>query len=290
RVNLGRTIDSLEDTAPPVPDPPEWEPGLEPNETGRFTIAMEVRECTDDAGVEYYFECVTDSSFDSGWQSSPGYIATGLAENTTYTFRVKARDNSPNQNETDWSIGKSATTDLNTDTSPPFPPKSRWAMEPRKFTETIIGMAAKISSDENGPVVYYFDCTACSDPCVPDANVFDSGWQTGSTYLIPGLSYATYTFQVKARDSSANQNETAWSSAASVTLAPPPQVLEVPSILYTTIQAAINDANFGDTVLVHPGTYTGPDNRDLDFLGKAITVRSDNPEDQGVVTTTIIDC
>ncbi|MHC4067982.1 MAG: right-handed parallel beta-helix repeat-containing protein [Planctomycetota bacterium] len=45
---------------------------------------------------------------------------------------------------------------------------------------------------------------------------------------------------------------------------------------FNNIQAAINDANDGDTVLVKDGTYTGTGNRDIDFLGKAITVRSEN--------------
>jgi len=54
---------------------------------------------------------------------------------------------------------------------------------------------------------------------------------------------------------------------------------------YTTIQAAINDANNFDMVIVADGTYTGVGNRDIDFLGKAITVRSANgPEN------CIIDC
>ena len=54
---------------------------------------------------------------------------------------------------------------------------------------------------------------------------------------------------------------------------------------FNNIQAAINDANDGDTVLVKDGTYTGAGNRDIDFLGKAITVRSENgPEN------CIIDC
>jgi len=54
---------------------------------------------------------------------------------------------------------------------------------------------------------------------------------------------------------------------------------------FNSIQAAINDANNGDIILVQPGIYTGDGNRDIDFLGKAITVKSENgPEN------CIIDC
>jgi parallel beta-helix repeat protein len=59
---------------------------------------------------------------------------------------------------------------------------------------------------------------------------------------------------------------------------------------YPTIQAAIDDSNDGDIVEVQQGTYTGIGNRDIDFLGKAITVRSINPDDPCVVFSTIIDC
>jgi len=45
---------------------------------------------------------------------------------------------------------------------------------------------------------------------------------------------------------------------------------------YPGIQPAINHASNGDTVWVSDGTYIGPDNRDMDFSGKAITVRSIN--------------
>nr|MBP7052909.1 hypothetical protein [Phycisphaerae bacterium] len=51
-------------------------------------------------------------------------------------------------------------------------------------------------------------------------------------------------------------------------------VLKVPSE-YPTTQAAIDVSVDGDTVLVAPGTYTGDGNRDIDFGGKAITVRSE---------------
>ncbi len=49
--------------------------------------------------------------------------------------------------------------------------------------------------------------------------------------------------------------------------------LHVPSH-YATIQSAINAAVDGDEVVIADGTYTGDGNRDLDFNGKAITVRS----------------
>jgi len=59
---------------------------------------------------------------------------------------------------------------------------------------------------------------------------------------------------------------------------------------YTTIQAAIDASNNGDIVVVCPGTYTGVGNYNINFAGKAITVRSTDPQDQAVVAATIINC
>jgi len=70
-----------------------------------------------------------------------------------------------------------------------------------------------------------------------------------------------------------------------------PEMLLVP-IEYPTIQSAIDASFYPDfnTVVVLPGTYTGDGNRDIDFLGKAITVRSVNPNDPNIIAQTIIDC
>jgi parallel beta-helix repeat protein len=59
---------------------------------------------------------------------------------------------------------------------------------------------------------------------------------------------------------------------------------------FNNIQAAIDDSNNGDVVVVFPGIYTGAGNRDIDFLGKVIVVRSVNPDNPSVVAATVIDC
>ena len=60
--------------------------------------------------------------------------------------------------------------------------------------------------------------------------------------------------------------------------------LRVPSE-YPAIQAAIDVAVGGDTILVADGVYTGEGNRDIDFKGKAVTIRSENGPNN-----CIIDC
>jgi len=49
----------------------------------------------------------------------------------------------------------------------------------------------------------------------------------------------------------------------------------VPDV-YPTIQAAIDNASDGDTIWIADGNYSGEGNLDIDFNGKAVTVRSEN--------------
>ncbi len=61
-------------------------------------------------------------------------------------------------------------------------------------------------------------------------------------------------------------------------------LLEVPTT-YSDIQTAIDSASAGDTILVFPGTYSGPNNRDLNFGGKNLVLLS-----TGGAAVTVIDC
>ena len=54
---------------------------------------------------------------------------------------------------------------------------------------------------------------------------------------------------------------------------------------YSTIQAAIDAAQGGDAIIVQPGVYI----ENINFLGKAITIKSIDPNASDIVTSTIID-
>ena len=57
-----------------------------------------------------------------------------------------------------------------------------------------------------------------------------------------------------------------------------------------TIQQAINACSDGGTVVIAEGTYTGPGNRNIMIVNKAVTVTSTDPTNPDVVARTVIDC
>ncbi|HWR83213.1 MAG TPA: right-handed parallel beta-helix repeat-containing protein [Candidatus Deferrimicrobium sp.] len=69
-----------------------------------------------------------------------------------------------------------------------------------------------------------------------------------------------------------------------VTVAPQAATIHVPAD-QPTIQAGLDAAASGDTVVVANGTYSGPGNHDIDFGGKAVVLLSESGPD-----STIIDC
>ena len=103
---------------------------------------------------------------------------------------------------------------------------------------------------------------------------------------ISGLGIGLYECELSISDPNASNNP----KVVSVTL----HVLDyyelhVPSE-FETIQDAIDMVHNGASIIVAPGTYTGDGNRDIDFKGKEITVRSINPNDPNVVAATVINC
>jgi glucuronoarabinoxylan endo-1,4-beta-xylanase len=92
----------------PTPNPMTW--ATVPTATGSHTITMTASTASDISGVEYSFDCLTAVGHDSGWQDNPTYTDTGLNPGISYTYRVRARDKSLNQNATGWSSSHAAVT------------------------------------------------------------------------------------------------------------------------------------------------------------------------------------
>ncbi len=196
---------------PPTPNPMAWQ--TEPYATSTSTITMTAAEATstDSSGVEYYFECTTGGGHDSVWQVEQTYTDEGLAPNTAYTYRVKAR-NIANQLETASSEPRSATT-FSEDTTPPLPNPATWDTEPYVVPPASIRMVATTATDDNG-VEYFFECT--SDPA------YSSDWQDSPEYQTPVLPKGyNYSFVTRTRDKSPNQNTTRNSTEVTLDLESP---------------------------------------------------------------------
>jgi parallel beta-helix repeat protein/predicted outer membrane repeat protein len=98
------------ETDPPEPNPAQWTRDGKPREDstmGRdrvvdYWLEMIAVEATDASGpIEYFFECTTDASLNSGWQIARNYEVLVDSAGQGHRFRVKARDRFGN--ETDWS-------------------------------------------------------------------------------------------------------------------------------------------------------------------------------------------
>jgi len=214
-VNLNQTqwstVESAftQDITPPTPAQMTW--AVLPTDTGAHTITMTATTASDSSGVQYYFANVTDPAHDSEWQDSATYTDNNLQEVTQYTYKVKARDKSSNYNENQYSTEESDTTSL--DTTPPSPGTMTWTYEPNEVSPFSIVMTATTASDISG-VEYYFECTSGND-------CHDSNWQDNTFYMDTALTPDTlYSYRVKARDKSINQNETLYSIEASETTRP----------------------------------------------------------------------
>jgi hypothetical protein len=208
------------DSTPPAPAP-GWQ--VMPYAVTSNSVAMMATTAYDDSGVEYYFESVSGDGHDSGWQSEPNYTDVDLNPNTEYSYRVKARDMSPNQNETGWSVVARVVTLVPPDTLAPAPNPMTWDTvadangfdgTPREIYggggsfDYWIEMRATIATDASGVVEYYFECI---DAPAVQPNGFSSGWQASNLYRVRvGRRGQGLRFRVRARDM--YNNMTGWST------------------------------------------------------------------------------
>lgn len=103
--NRNTTGDSPEvtlDLNPPTPNPMRWEsqPRAVYHGGGTFDFWAEMTavEAADPAGgVQYFFQCTTQSGFNSGWQNSRTYQVRLGRSGQAQRFRVKARDSFGNE-------------------------------------------------------------------------------------------------------------------------------------------------------------------------------------------------
>jgi hypothetical protein len=151
---------------------------------------------------------------------------------------------------------------------PPTPDPAFFASAPAAVSDTEITMTATVGTDATGPVEYYF-------ANITDPN-HDSGWVTDPIYNDTGLNQNTrYTYTVRMRDAFFNTGDASTPPLSATTKRTPNLIVTIGGD-YTNIQAAINDCNDGWIVEVDDGFWGGTGNRDIDFGGKAITLRSAN--------------
>ena len=106
----GHSDHSPRDSSPPTPDPLNWQTLPEVGDYGAITMSVEPASDQGGVGVQYFFEN-TVTNTNSGWQFENVWTEDGLSHDTLHTFRVKARDTSPDLNEsTQWTTAESVRT------------------------------------------------------------------------------------------------------------------------------------------------------------------------------------
>jgi len=117
----------------------------------------------DSPPVQYFFDFVSGGSggSDSSWQSSTTYCDLGLAGDTAYTYRVKARDSATSLNETVYSSSVAARTHacgtghMDQDGDVDLRDFASWQ---RCFEMTPIGLSCKEGDfDSNGAIDLSYD-------------------------------------------------------------------------------------------------------------------------------------
>jgi len=224
----------VEDLLPPIPDPAEWD--IEPQAlvAGNGVVEMSAKTALDawwSDQVEYYFECLTDPAYSSGWrqgydpadtatyvENPEYYTVSGLVADgqTEYTFRVRVRDGRGNM--TAWSAPMTVIPGHEVD--PPLPNPAMWYGDdvdgdgvldvdvnldgipdgmPYAISGTALRMIATVGTDmspfDDGSLEYYFRYTDPTGEFDGAGDGYDSGWQQSHDPDAPNYTPTPHIFE-----------------------------------------------------------------------------------------------
>jgi subtilisin family serine protease len=140
----------------------------------------------------------------------------------------------------------------------------------------VPGREPTIRFETDEPTTAHVLCgLACGGPYIIEGN--DSNLATIHAIKLTAVSPQTdYFYIVKADDAAGNETaDTNMGRCYSFTTTAPPGKIYVPDQC-PTIQEAIDNSWEGGMVIVADGIYTGSGNRDIDFRGRFVTVKSKN--------------
>ena len=188
--NVSVSAGGVVDLTAPTPNPMTF--AVPPFPAGTTSVSMVATTAidADTPPVEYEFDftILTPGGTDSGWQSSTSYTDTGLAVNTDYSYRVRARDSAETPNNTDFSATLSTATAIETPATAPIlfgaTSNSISMLSAQSYTNLLLGLSG-----------VFFDSTTSGG----DGGLNE--WIQVTTETATGLAPdKLFTFQVKARN------------------------------------------------------------------------------------------
>lgn len=169
----GSVVPTNTDATPPNPIPI-----LFSGATSRTTIAMSSTESVDDSGVvEYQFVCSVGGlgCVASDWQAETTYIASGLENNTNYSYQARARD--ATGNETSLSNVVIMRTDAN---NTPVTLDDNQIVVSKNTATTIDVLDNDTDPDGDSLLIYSFSVPEHGDVNINDNNIY---YTPDSTYV-----------------------------------------------------------------------------------------------------------
>jgi len=253
-------VTSPPDSVPPAPDPMTWD--VEPYRTGATSISMTATIARDLTIylVEYYFECTSGGGPNRDWSSNYTYEPTGLVSGVEYTYRVKARDRSPQYNETGWSSEASATPGISAASNPnPVNGATDVAIDADlSWTAGVDAVSHDVYFGINSNAV--IDATTSSDQY--------KGNQSGTTFDATMAASTTYYWRIDEHNNGGGSIKgDLWSFTTGIDTTPPGQAsnpspangaedvaVDVDLSWTANIDAVSHNVYFGTT---SPGTFCG---------------------------------